>query len=190
MLEQVAPALMTLDEFIAEYHKQPFELINDERRNLMPGIPAHGLMVKKLFLLLHTHCTLRQLGEILFELPIVETYTPHWVKGSKTPDIMFFNAEKWQQYTQNTPNWELQPFTIVPDFVIEVVSPNDSYSEIQEKVEEYLAKGVQLVWVVDPQRKRITVYHDNQYQRLTTEDTLTGGNVLPGLEIKLNELFQ
>ncbi len=190
MLEQVTPALMTLDEFITEYHKQPFELVSDERHLLMPGIPAHGLMIKKLFLLLHAHCTLAELGEVLFELPIVEVYTPNWVKGSKTPDIMFFNAQKWQNYTSTTPNWENQPFTIVPDLAIEILSPNDSYSEIQEKVEEYLAKGVLLIWLVDPQRKRISVYHGNQYQRLAAEDTLTGGDVLPGLTIKLSELFQ
>jgi Uma2 family endonuclease len=189
MLEQTTTQLMTLDEFIAEYHKQPFELVNGEKRLIMPGIAKHGLMIRALFLLLYNHCVAHQLGEVFQENPFVETYNSNWVKGSKTPDVLFFSAEKWKQYIEHEEKWQDKPFVLIPDLVIEVVSPNDVYTEIDEKVEEYLANGVNLIWIVDPQRQRVTVYHDDQYQRLTAADILTGGDVLPGLKIVLGELF-
>ncbi len=125
----------------------------------------------------------------MFELPIVEIYDSNWVKGSRTPDIMFFAKEKWAQYTSETENWLKKPSLIVPDLAIEIVSPNDNFSEGQEKVDEYIESGVSLVWVFDPQKKRVWVYEDERRLPLTAKDTLTGGQVLSGLQIPLAELF-
>src|SRR5262249_3516105 len=47
---------------------------------------------------------------------------------------------------------------IAPDLAVEVVSPNDTYSEVEEKVQEYLRAGVRLVWVVDPPTKSVRVH--------------------------------
>lgn len=190
MLEQTTTQLMTLEEFIAEYHKQPFELVNGEKRLIMPGIAKHGLMIRALFRILDAFVMAHQLGEVFQENAFVERYGSNWVKGSKTPDVLFFAAEKWKQYIQHEEKWQDKPYVLIPDLVIEVVSPNDVYTEIDEKVEEYLAYGVSLIWIVDPQRQRVTVYHDDQYQRLTAADLLTGGDILPGLKIALSELFK
>jgi Uma2 family endonuclease len=189
MLEKIATELMTLDEFIAEYHAQPFELVNGEKRFIMPNVMIHQLFLKALFLLLHTYTQAHKLGEVLFELPFVELYKSQWVKGSRTPDLMFVAAAKWAEYTTATNNWLLKPAVFIPDLAIEIVSPNDSYSEIEEKVEEYLEKGVQLVWIFDPQRQRVTTYQAEQIIKLGKNDTLTGGDVLPGLAIQLSEIF-
>lgn len=190
MLEQTTTQFMTLDEFMAEYHKQPFELVNGEKKPIMPNVMVHQLMLRALFRILDAFCLAHKIGEVITELPFVEVYDSTWVKGSRTPDIMFFSAARWQKYVEETENWLKKPPVFAPDLAIEIVSPNDSYGEIQDKVEEYLAQDVRLIWMVDPQRKRITVYHGDQYQRLTAEHNLTGGDVMPGLEIKLSELFQ
>lgn len=79
---------------------------------------------------------------------------------------------------------------IVPDLAVEVVSHHDLYTEIQAKVESYLRDGVRLVWVVDPQRSKVTVYEGSQFKTLGQDEVLSGADVLPGLEIELVKLFQ
>jgi Uma2 family endonuclease len=190
MVDQTAINLMTLDEFIREYERAPFELINGERVTIMPGVALHGLTIRTLFLILYNFCIAHKLGEVLTEMPFVETYNNTWVKGSQTPDIMFFSAVKWAQYTEETENWLKKPFVMIPDLAVEVISPNDNFTEVEEKVDEYLAKGVSLVWLIDPQKKRAWVYEGERRLPLTVKDTLTGGDVLPSLQIPLAELFK
>ena len=105
------------------------------------------------------------------------------------PDVMFFRAERFARYKETTPDWDDKPFVIVPDLAIEVVSPNDRFSLINKKVNQYLADGVELVWVIDPQEQNIYVHRKGQTTILSGEDTLNGGSVLKGLNIKLTNLF-
>ena len=188
-IERVEP--MTLEEFARLYEQEgPFELIDGERRLLMPPVAIHGFTIRALFLLLYNFCVTHNLGEVITEMPFVLTYDSNWVKGSRVPDLMFFAAARWQQYTQTTPDWQGKPFVIVPDLAVEVVSQNDQYTDIQDKVDRYLADGVRLVWVVDPQRLRVGVYDGQHYVSLSVDENLTGGDVLPGLSIALKTLFE
>jgi Uma2 family endonuclease len=190
MVNQTAINLMTLDEFIREYERAPFELINGERITIMPNVMIHQLLLRLLFRLLDAYCTTHGLGEVMFELPFVEVYQSNWVKGSRTPDLMFFSKAKWEQYTAETENWLKKPSLLVPDLAVEIVSPNDNFSELEEKVDEYLEKGISLIWLIDPQKKRAWVYEGERRLPLTVKDTLVGGDVLPGLQIPLAELFK
>jgi Uma2 family endonuclease len=79
---------------------------------------------------------------------------------------------------------------IPPDLAVEVVSPNDTAYEVDAKVQEYLAAGVPLVWVVNPQTRTIHVYQgDGPVQRLQEEDELTAPELIPALRCKVAELF-
>lgn len=64
---------------------------------------------------------------------------------------MFFEKNRLAAYKEQTPDREEKPFVLVPDLAIEIVSKNDRYSDINDKVMLYLADGVRLVWVIDPQ---------------------------------------
>jgi Uma2 family endonuclease len=112
------------------------------------------------------------------------------MKGSRVPDLMFFAAARWQKYIIDTADFEGKPFVLVPDLAVEVVSPNDLYTEIQDKVDRYLNDGVRLIWVIDSQRKRVTVYEGDHYTTLGQEMMLTEGDVIPGLSLPLANLFQ
>jgi Uma2 family endonuclease len=155
----------------------------------MPPVAIHGLMIQTLFLILHKFCSERQLGRLITEMPFVLTYNSQWVKGSRVPDLMFFTQEKWQTYTATIEKWQNKPFIMIPDLAIEVVSQNDSYTELQNKVDHYLQDGVQLVWVVDPQRKTVSTFSGNQYYVLSENDILRGGEVVQDLEIPLQQMF-
>ena len=77
-----------------------------------------------------------------------------------------------------------------PDLAIEVVSPGDSYAEVQEKVMEWLEAGCRMVVTINPRRHVVTVYRSkNDIAILTEEDTLLGGDVVEGWELPLSELF-
>ncbi len=79
---------------------------------------------------------------------------------------------------------------VAPDLAVEVVSPHDLYSELHTKVREYLAAGVRLVWVIDPQdRSAVTYGPDGAGTFLTEEGLLVGGDVLPGFACRLGDVL-
>jgi Uma2 family endonuclease len=81
-------------------------------------------------------------------------------------------------------------FSGAPDLAAEVVSPNDSADEVQAKVTDYLAAGARLVWVVHPKTKTVTEYKSlDEVRVLTEDDSLDGGDVVPGFSMKVRDLF-
>lgn len=79
---------------------------------------------------------------------------------------------------------------LAPDLAVEIVSPSNTVSEVQSKVVDYLDAGTQLVWVVEPRSRGITVYHSGKEIRLLTEgDEIEGGAVLPGFRVRVSELL-
>jgi len=79
---------------------------------------------------------------------------------------------------------------LVPDLAVEVLSPSNTRKEMARKREDYFTAGVRLVWEVNPKTRIIEVYTaPDQFTRLGEEDTLEGGEVLPGFALRLRELF-
>jgi Uma2 family endonuclease len=79
---------------------------------------------------------------------------------------------------------------IAPDLAVEVVSPNDSYYDVEHKVQEYLAAGVKQVWVVNPDRRNVRIHRlDGTTTDLDENDEITGEDVLPGFTCRVGEFF-
>ena len=78
---------------------------------------------------------------------------------------------------------------LAPDLAVEVISPSDSYTEVAEKVAQLLEAGTQLVVLIDPRTRTVSLHYDDVIDRLTEADTLTLGDVLPGFECVVGELF-
>jgi Uma2 family endonuclease len=79
---------------------------------------------------------------------------------------------------------------VAPDLAVEVVSPNDLYSEVEEKVGEYRRAGVHLVWVIHPPTRTVRVHRlDGTITDLTEADELSGEDILPGFRCAVRELF-
>jgi Uma2 family endonuclease len=79
---------------------------------------------------------------------------------------------------------------IVPDLVVEVVPPDDVHTDLQQKVQDYLAAGVRLVWLLHPSNRSATVFRAGGAARLLLDDdALDGGEVLPGLRLPLGEVL-
>jgi Uma2 family endonuclease len=80
---------------------------------------------------------------------------------------------------------------VAPDLAIEVVSPNDLFYDVRQKVGEYLNAGVRLVWILNPDKGEVDVYRvDGTYQLLKNGDSLDGEDVVPGFVVPLAEIFQ
>jgi Uma2 family endonuclease len=88
------------------------------------------------------------------------------------------------------PEQAMRFLPVAPDIAVEVLSPTDRAGATARKVALYLASGVPLVWQVNPAARTITVYApDREPRTLTENDTLDGGEVLPGFALPLAELF-
>lgn len=103
----------------------------------------------------------------------------------RKPDVSFIR-------TGRLPNNRLPSgyCTIAPDLAVEVLSPNDRVYDIEARIADYLAAGVTLLWLVNPETRMIQVIQpDGSSVRLSEADELTGGDVLPGLRCRVADLF-
>jgi Uma2 family endonuclease len=79
---------------------------------------------------------------------------------------------------------------LVPDLAIEVLSEGNTYAEMARKRREYFHAGVRQVWMVDIEERTVAVYSDiTQHELFDETQSLSGGDILPGLEISLSALF-
>jgi Uma2 family endonuclease len=79
---------------------------------------------------------------------------------------------------------------IAPDLAVEVVSPNDTYYEVEGKVRDYLTAGVPLVWVVNPQTRTVRIHRANgSLADVRESEELTGEDVVPGYRCRVGEFF-
>ena len=104
----------------------------------------------------------------------------------RIPDVCFIGWEKFPN--RELPREPIPP--LVPDLAVEVLSPGNTEAEMQRKLRDYFTAGVRLVWYIDPRRQSARVYA--AVDRLTEvheDQSLTGGDVLPGFELSLRDLF-
>jgi len=199
MLEPAATKIgMPMEEFIRLYDAEgPFELIDGERLPKMPNVAGHDETTRTAFVALFQFTREHQLGEVMTESPFVLSYTSNWVTGSRQPDVMFYKAERINAYREATPDYKLKPYILVPDLVVEVVSPNDDLTDLDEKVDRYLLDGVLAVWVFDPQRRKVFIHvltlrepFTKQTTTLKPGETLNGGEIIPGFEIPVATILE
>jgi Uma2 family endonuclease len=104
----------------------------------------------------------------------------------RKPDVSFIQASRLPASERPTGHCQ-----IAPDLAVEVVSPNDLFEDVSRKVEEYLAAGVRLVWVIDPKAERVFIYRqDGSATILTNKDSLDGEDVVPGFLCAIADLFK
>jgi len=184
---------MPLDEFLEAVHNEPFELIDGERVPKMPNVAVHSYVIQKLYEILLIFLLRENIGKAFIETTFVrpDAYDRNWVRGSRIPDILFYSLDRLNAYYEENPDWQQRPYALVPDLVIEVVSPNDKYSELNRKLDKYREDDVPLIWVIDPQQRKALVYtRDADYPvEVRGADSLDGADILPGFDVKLADLL-
>lgn len=107
--------------------------------------------------------------------------------AKRSPDVSWIKLSRWQELTQ-TQQRKFAP--IAPDFVLELLSPNDRLSDIQDKMQEYQECGVKLGWLICPYEKRVEIYRlEQEVEVLTKPQSLSGENLMTGLTVELQEIF-
>jgi Uma2 family endonuclease len=104
----------------------------------------------------------------------------------RIPDVSFIAWEKF-------PNRQLprEPIPeVVPDLAVEVLSENNTEAEMQRKLKDYFTAGVRLVWYIEARTKTARAYTaPDCCTAVGAEESLAGGDVLPGFEVSLKDLF-
>jgi len=78
-----------------------------------------------------------------------------------------------------------------PDLAVEVVSPDERIGRVLAKVNQWLDAGCDTVWVIDPDSRTVSVHRKDAEPRVLGEsDVLSGGNLLPGFDLSLAEVFE
>lgn len=183
-----AKKLMTVDEYW-DFVNRPenmdrlFELRRGEVVEMSRPKKPHGIVCTRLATQLQNYADRVGLGYVLSnDTGVVLEETPGTVVG---PDVAY--CVDANQYDDVEPKWVEAP----PVLAVEVLSPNDRMSEVNDKIEEYLRAGVKVVWLADPEVKTVTVYRPKHHHTVLKGDTeLTGGDELPGFSCKVSDFFR
>jgi len=162
-----------------------YEIVHGQRVEL----PSMGIrstwLGTRLTKLLSIHVDERLLGTVVSEgLFILDEEEAQ----QRRPDLAFVSAATWplEREIPLIGDWK-----VVPELAVEIVSPNDLFEKLLEKIEEYFARGVKQVWVVSPTVEKVYVYDDPVKVRvLALKDELDGGALLPGFHLKVADLFR
>jgi Uma2 family endonuclease len=172
---------MTADELLAmpDDGTHRYELVRGELITMSPAGEEHSAIALNIAAELRSFVRQHKLGRAYgADAGYIISRDPDTVRE---PDASFVRAER----VVRSRNYIVGP----PDLAVEVISPNDTWTEVYEKVREYLTAGTRMVIVVDPRKQTAQVRTSTSTIDLTINDTLSGGDVVPGWSLPLAELF-
>ncbi len=179
------PQLLTADDLL-RLHSEGVkgELIMGVLHKKVSSGLEHGQIVLNLGSPLHQFVRAGRLGRVFgSDTGIQLEHDPDTVRE---PDVAFISAERMPLDVR-----ERRYAQVVPDLVVEIVSPNDRPVPVFDKAQMWLRHGVRLVWLTDPEARTITALPQSGPTRTFTEaDTLDGGDVLPGFTCAVRDIFE
>jgi Uma2 family endonuclease len=177
-----ADELLTMPTYVNGSDRR-YELIRGELKVMSPTKPLHGVVCARLTVKLGAFVEEHDLGETFgAETGFVVERDPDTVLGT---DVAFVSRER----LETVETFE-KFFPFAPDLAVEVLSPGNTVKEINEKIVFHFAAGSRAVWVFNPKQGTVAVYSSpSEFQTLSDHDTLDGGDVLPGFQLKLSRLF-
>jgi Uma2 family endonuclease len=172
---------LTVEEFWEQYAGQHVELVDGR----VIEMPPSGFMSSNIA------------GRILAKLTVFLEDNPlgmvtgadggYWLTPEtlRVPDVGFVSNAKLATVEQPE---KYLPFP--PDLAVEVISPTDLASAIQDKISNYLESGTSLVWIIYPVTQTVNVHTPDKTARtLSAADALDGADTLPGFTVKISDLF-
>jgi len=162
-----------------------YEVVDNQVRELPPMSARETLFASTLYRFLSPFAWNGGFGQVVSEMLFLLDRTKNL---QRRPDLAFVSFARWPR---GTPAPTTNAWAVVPDLAIEVVSPTNGAYEVIEKLEDYFPSGVRRVWVIYPPFTKLYDYDSPTSVRiLTRSDTLDGGDVLPGFQLPLSELFE
>jgi Uma2 family endonuclease len=183
--------LLTYEDYLLmpEIHK-PCEIIQGELFMTPSPLPDHQWIVMNILSLLRQFLSARRLGVVLpAPCDVIINRSP---LQTRQPDVLFRSADR-TGITGRAQLRKKKPTEIIPDLIIEVLSPNDSRREIDAKLKDYQTVGVREGWIVSPEAETVELL------RISAETIVTLGlygvhdrfnsDVLSGLEVQVQDIF-
>ena len=177
------PPLLTPDDLLHGFDDGRYELVGGRLKELeMAGFADE--IATTLAAMLRSHVRQAGLGRV-YAMTGYECF-PDDPRKLRKPDVSFVAAGRLPDDRTPVRGW----IKVAPDLAAEVVSPNDLYEDVEEKVSEYLTVGVRLVWVVSPQSRTVVVRRpDGTAAVVGPAGTLSGEGVVPGFACPVADLF-
>lgn len=155
------------------------ELLDGELRTMAPAGFEHGRIAALVCASLTAHVRQHRLGVVTgAETGFFLRRQPDTVRGA---DAAFVRRERVVDTERYFPG--------PPDLAIEIISPNDTYTEVNAKVVDWLSSGTQMVIVIDPAKKNAVVHRATRSVRIDVDGTLDAEEIVPGWRLPLRELL-
>jgi Uma2 family endonuclease len=161
-----------------------YELIAGELKKMSPASWRHCAVAAWIHGRLAEHIRRHDLGMTFIAEPgFLLAHDPDTVR---VPDAAFIRKDHLPAEPPNEAFWPG-----APDLAVEVVSPGDTVSEVDDEVKAWLDAGAMMVWVANPKWQTVTVYRSaTDIKVLTASDELTGDDVIPGFRCPVGEIFR
>lgn len=175
--------LITADELYAMGDMPGVELIKGKLRNMSPTGFEHGIREARLGRFLDRYNEQHKLGEVMTgEVGMYIRRNPDSIRAA---DVLFISHERLQQVQSKS------YLDVAPELVVEVLSPNDSWVDMAEKLEDYFSIGVLQVWFANPRNKTLQVFTSVTESMLLREDEAVPEiPFLPGFELNVGEIYE
>ncbi|MBA3871919.1 MAG: Uma2 family endonuclease [Anaerolineae bacterium] len=176
--------LYTVDEFetflkLPENDDRLFELIDGEIVEKMTTA-EHGVIAALLATFINMFLFTHPIGWVAVE----SRHRPTYAKGKgndRLPDVSFSSKEH--------PITKRGAALYIPELCIEIQSPDDNAKHLADKATFYLANGAKMVWLVYPSKQLVETLTLDNRELLGIEDTIDGGDVLPGFKLAVKQIF-
>jgi Uma2 family endonuclease len=179
-----ADKLLSIEEFAAlPKDERKRELVRGKVIDMNLPKPKHGFYCAEIAAILRNFVKPRKLGRVFSnDSGVITEHEPDSMRG---PDVGFYSYA-------NVPEGDVSEeyFDVVPELAVEVVSCDDVWARVLEKVAELLDAGVKVVCSADPRDKTVQVHRsDKPVQHLSEEEEITFPEVLPGFSCQARDFF-
>ncbi len=169
---------VTVDELEKTSLPYPAELYNGKVVFKMANF-EHGRIQSKIAAKIDHYLEQNPIGDVVTETNF--RLWPDRADQSRIPDIAFVKKERVPKDLRRFP-------AIAPDLAVEIISPEDNFLKVMNKVDAYIEQGAQIVWVVIADTREVLVC--TAASKHSVRDVLTAPELLPGFELPVSKIFE
>ena len=180
---------ISADEFLEivqqpAYEDRIVELVEGEIVDMPFPNPIHAAVLITLSTAMNIFVKEKGMGRVIGgDAPVVLESNPEGRDTVRGLDIAYISSERLPGRLPR------KPLRVAPDLAVEVISPSNKAEDIEKKIQQLLGAGTSLVWIVYPDLQCVAAHTIDGSVTLVESEILTGGNVLPGFEIPVSEIF-
>jgi Uma2 family endonuclease len=179
---------LTVDDLLRLGSDARVEVVRGEVVEMTPVGGQHVLIVDNIYRLLYATVSDHRLGYLFTDnLLYILAESDDGVRVARAPDVSFIHRARLISH------WDIErPYPGAPTLAVEVMSPDDQFEDVVQKVGDYFMAGTAQVWVVLPRQKAIYRYRQGQsvVETYRAGETMDASELFPGLALALDEVFR